>query len=318
MLKRAKEVLFKEAEAVRQLADHLDQSFINAVEKILACQGKLIVTGIGKSGLIGRKLSATFNSTGTPSIFLHPVEGLHGDIGILQKTDLFLAVSKSGNLDELERLYPVIERLGVEIISITGNPKSTLAQKSNITLDASISEEVCNHNLAPTSSSTAALALGDALAIVVQEQRGFSLDDFSLLHPGGTLGRRLTIKVKDLMHNGDKLPIVKINTAVKDMLLEMTRKRLGLTLVVDKEDKLQGIFTDGDLRRLVESGDNFLEKKSSDVMIKGAKQIDADALAEKALQIMEEFKITSLIVLDDSQRPLGLLHIHDILESKIV
>ena len=247
MLKRAREVLLHEAESVRQLADKVNGAFVTAAEAILACKGKVIVTGIGKSGLVGRKIAATFNSTGTPSIFLHPAEGLHGDLGIMQKDDLVLAISKSGNLDELELFYPVIERLGVQIISITGNLASPLAKRSYAALDASVVEEAGADNLAPTSSSTAAMALGDALAIVVQEARGFTAEDFSLLHPGGTLGRQLTLRIRDLMHSGDDLPIVTHNTPVSDALLVVTKKRLGTTLVVDDQGKLIGIFTDGDI-----------------------------------------------------------------------
>ncbi len=318
MLKRAKEIILQEAEAVRGLVDQLDQSFIEAVNSILNCKGKVIVTGMGKSGLVGRKLVATFNSTGTPSMFLHPAEGLHGDAGILQKDDLVIAISKSGNSDELERLYPLIDRLGVPIIAITGNRKSALARCSQIALDASVSSEAGGHNLAPTSSTTAALALGDALAIIVQEQRGFSEEDFSLLHPAGTLGRRLTTRIKDLMHYGDELPLVNENSTVKEMLLVMTNRRLGSALVTDDAGRLRGVFTDGDLRRLVEGSDDFLTFKSGDVMTRNPKRIESGALAEKGLRIMEENKITALVIVDDNDRPVGLIHVHDILQSKLV
>jgi arabinose-5-phosphate isomerase len=318
MLERAREVLLHEADSVRQLADKINGAFVTAVEAILACKGKVIVTGIGKSGWVGRKISATFNSTGTPSIFLHPAEGLHGDLGIMQKDDLVLAISKSGNLDELELFYPVIERLGVLIISITGNLSSPLAKRSNIALDASVNEEAGADNLAPTSSSTAAMALGDAVAIVVQEARGFTAEDFSLLHPGGTLGRQLTLRVRDLMHSGDDLPIVSHGTSVADALLVVTKKRLGSTLVVDDQGKLVGIFTDGDLRRLVSAGVNFLTRRVGDVMAKNPKRIEADALAVKGLRMMEDHKITALVVVDDAERPVGIVHIHDILNSKVV
>ncbi len=229
MLDRAREVLLHEADCVRRIADKINGSFIVAVEAILGCKGKLIVTGMGKSGWVGRKIVATFNSTGTPSIFLHPAEGLHGDLGIIQKDDLVLAISKSGNLDELELFYPVTERLGVRVISITGNSSSPLAKRSYVALDASVPEEAGADNLAPTSSSTAAMALGDALAVVVQEARGFTSEDFSLLHPGGTLGRQLTLRIRDLMHSGDDLPIVNRNTPVSDALVVVTNKRLGST-----------------------------------------------------------------------------------------
>ncbi len=318
MLKRAKEVLLHEAESVRQLVDRLDTSFERAVDSILNCTGKVIVTGMGKSGIVGRKIVATFNSTGTPAIYLHPAEGLHGDLGLLQKDDLVIAVSKSGNLDELESFYPVIERLGLTLISITGNLQSPLAKRSDIALDASVSAEACIHNLAPTSSSTAAIALGDALALVVQEQRGFTADDFKLLHPGGTLGRRLTLRIRDLMHSGDDLPLANFKMLVKDMLVLITNKRLGTALIVDDERKLLGIFTDGDLRRLVNRNDNFLQKTAADVMSPQPKLIGPDELAERGLKIMEDHKITALVVVDNHRRPVGIVHIHDILKSKVV
>jgi arabinose-5-phosphate isomerase len=316
--KRAKEVLEHEADCVRGLVDKLTGAFDEAVDAIINCRGKVIVTGIGKSGLVSRKIVATFNSTGTPAIFLHPAEGLHGDLGLLQKDDLVLAISKSGNLDELESFYPVIERLGLSLISITGNLGSPLAQKSTISLEASVPSEACIHDLAPTASSTAAIALGDALAIVVQEERGFTAEDFSLLHPGGTLGRRLTIRIRDLMHSGAELPIVAADTQVRDMLVEVTNKRLGTALVVDSSGALVGLFTDGDLRRLVHRGGNFLTLKAGDVMSPDPKLIGPDELAERGLKIMEDHQITSLVIVDDSQRPVGMIHVHDILRSKIV
>lgn len=318
MLKRAKEVILHEAEAVRGLVDKLDERFVQAVEAILACKGKVVVTGMGKSGLVGRKIVATFNSTGTPALFLHPAEGLHGDLGLLQKDDLVLAISKSGNLEELERFYPVIERLGVQVISITGNLKSQLATRSDIALDASVPSEACIHNLAPTSSSTAAIALGDALALVVQEQRGFTAEDFSLLHPGGTLGRRLTIRIRDLMHSGADLPIVNHKVLVKDMLIVITNKRLGTALIVDDEEKLVGIFTDGDLRRVLNRNGDFMMKTAREVMSPQPKLIGPNELAERGLKIMEDHQITALVVVDEQHHPVGIVHIHDILKSKVV
>lgn len=318
MLERAREVILTEAEAVRQLADRLDDSFEKAAQAILDCTGKVIVTGVGKSGLVARKIVATFNSTGTPALYLHPTDGLHGDLGTLQTGDLVLVVSKSGNTDELQRLYPMIERLGAPIIAITGNKDSQLAQRAQIRLDSTVPAEADRHDLAPTSSSTAALALGDALAVVVQEARGFTSEDFSLLHPAGTLGRQLTIRVSDLMHTGEQLPLVSHQAPVKEMLLVMTAKRLGSALIVDDQGKLLGIFTDGDLRRLVEEGSGFLDRTAGEVMTAGSKRIEPEALAQKALRVMEENKITALAIVDKEDRPVGLLHIHDILESKLV
>jgi arabinose-5-phosphate isomerase len=273
---------------------------------------------MGKSGIVGRKLVATFNSTGTPSMFMHPAEGLHGDVGILQPQDLIIAVSKSGNSDELEGLYPIIDRLGVLMIAITGNTSSSLARRSQVALDASVESEAGVDNLAPTSSTTATMALGDALALVVQEQRGFSPEDFSLLHPAGTLGRRLNTRIKDLMHGFSELPLVSTRAAVREMIVAMTSKRLGLALITSEAGRLVGIFTDGDLRRLVESKDDFLDLTCETVMTRGPKRIEPEALAEKALRIMEENKITALAITDSDDRPVGLVHIHDLLESKIV
>lgn len=318
MLKRAKEVLLHEAEAVRGLIDKLDENFVHAVEAILNCKGKVIVTGLGKSGWVGRKIVATFNSTGTPALFLHPTEGLHGDLGLLQKDDLVLAISKSGNLDELERFYPVIERLGLQVISITGNLKSPLALRSDIPLDASVSAEACIHNLAPTSSSTAAIALGDALALVIQEERGFTAEDFSLLHPGGTLGRRLSIRIKDLMHSGDDLPIVNHQMLVRDMLVVITNKRLGTALIVDDDGKLIGIFTDGDLRRLIERGGDLRALTAREVMHPKPRLVRGDALAVDAAGVMEMHRITSVLVVDDQDRLIGALNSNDLMRAKVI
>ncbi len=318
MLKRAREIILAEAEAVRQLADRLDPAFEQAARAILACQGKLVVTGVGKSGLVARKIVSTFNSTGTPALYLHPTDGLHGDLGLLQSSDLVMVVSKSGNTDELERLYPIIERLGVPIIAISGNRNSKLARRAQIRLDATVPAEADRDNLAPTSSSTAAMALGDALAVVVQEARGFSAEDFSVLHPAGTLGRQLTIRVTDLMHTDEQLPLVDQRAPFKEMLVVMTNKRLGCALVVDDEGRLAGIFTDGDLRRLIEESDSILELTAGEAMTTKPKQIEAKALAQKALRVMEENKITALTIVDEESKPVGLLHIHDILESKLL
>jgi arabinose-5-phosphate isomerase len=318
MLKRAREIILSEADAVSRLAERLDDSFVAAVRAVLDCRGKVIVTGIGKSGLVARKLVATFNSTGTPALYLHPTEGLHGDLGILQQEDLMIVISRSGNTDELERLYPVIERLGIRTIAITGNLKSPLTRRAEISLDASVASEADLDNLAPTSSSTAAVALGDALALVVKEERGFTAEDFSALHPAGTLGKWLTISVRDLMHTGEQLPLVKYSRPVREMLVVMTNKRLGTALIVGEDEELLGIFTDGDLRRLVESKGDFLDVRAGEVMTANPKRIEPEALAAKALRHMEENKITALVIVDSRDRPVGLLHIHDILQSKVV
>ena len=317
-LRRATEIIRQQAEQIGRLADRLDDNFDRALGALFACKGRVIVTGIGKSGIIARKITGTLNSTGTPSMYLHPSEGMHGDIGIVTPQDVVLAFSKSGDTDELSQLIPPFKRLGVPIIAIVGNTKSPLAKKCDIVIDASVDTEADEFNLVPTTSSTAALVMGDALAVVLLEMRGFSKEDFALRHPGGALGRRLILKVSDLMHTGDEIPIVSETALLKDAIIEITTKRLGITLVVDKHDRLVGIFTDGDLRRTVEKGNDFLTKPIFAYMSKNPKTISGDALAETALAIMEKHSITSLAILDEDNCPIGILHLHDILRRKVV
>jgi arabinose-5-phosphate isomerase len=317
-LERAAEVIRQQAEQVGRLADRLDDNFDSALDILFSCKGRVIVTGMGKSGIVGRKIASTFNSTGTPSMYLHPSEGMHGDLGIVTPDDVVLILSKSGDTDELSQLIPPFKRLGVLIIAIVGNTESPLARKCDVVLDTSVESEADEFNLVPTTSSTAELVMGDALAVVLLEMRGFSPEDFALRHPGGALGRRLLLKVSDLMHTGDEIPIVKETDLLKDVIVEITSKRLGLALVVDQDGKLAGIYTDGDLRRTVEKGNDFLTKPISAYMGGSPKTIDADALAEKALAIMEKHSITSLAIVDDSDRPTGIVHLHDILKRKVV
>ena len=300
-----------------QLADRLNGQFELAVELLLKCKGRIIVTGLGKSGIIGRKMAATLSSTGTPAFFLHAAEGIHGDLGLVKKGDVVIAVSKSGSTEEVFQLFPILRRIGVPIISLTGNSRSPMAEKSDVVLDVSVEEEACPNNLAPTSSSTAALVMGDALALAVLEERNFSPEDFAFLHPGGSLGKKLWLKVEDLMHTGEGVPKVSPDTPVKQAILQMTSKRLGATTVVNEKEELLGIFTDGDLRRLVEKKKEFMELPASDVMSANPKTTRPEALAAAALNQMEEHKITVLAV-TSGRKLLGILHLHDLLQAGVI
>jgi arabinose-5-phosphate isomerase len=318
IIEKAKEVIRKEAEAILNLEKKINSEFQKAVEIILRCRGRVIVTGIGKSGIIGKKIAATLNSTGTAALFLHPVEGLHGDLGLVRRDDVVIAITKSGETEELQQLFPLFKRLGVPIISLTGSPGSQTAEKSDVVIDVSVDEEACPNNLVPTSSTTAALVMGDALAIALLEERHFSTEDFALLHPGGYLGKRLLLKVKDVMHIGNSIPMVFENAGMKDVILEMTSKRFGATTVVNDKKELVGIFTDGDLRRLVERTEEIFKLKAREVMIRNPKTIEEEALAAKALNRMEFYNITCLIVPNGNKEPIGILHLHDLLKAGVV
>lgn len=288
------------------------------MDLILNCRGRVIVTGMGKSGIICKKIAATLTSTGISAMFLHPAEGIHGDLGLVQKSDIVIAITKSGETDELYQLIPLFKRLGVPIITLTGNTKSPVAGKSDVVIDVSVDEEACPNNLIPTSSTTAALVMGDALAMALLEKRGFSSHDFALLHPGGNLGKRLLLKVSDVMHTGNKVPIVNQGANMKEVVLEMTSKRFGATTVVDSKKELVGIFTDGDLRRLIEKSENIFKFKVKEVMNKNPKTIYAEELAARALNQMEHYKITCLIIIDKKRKPIGIVHMHDLLEAGVV
>ncbi|MBE0598793.1 MAG: KpsF/GutQ family sugar-phosphate isomerase [Desulfuromonadales bacterium] len=320
MIETAKRVLKIEAEAVLALADRLDGAFSQAVEMMLACPGRVVITGMGKSGLICQKIAATLASTGTPALFLHPAEGIHGDLGMLMKGDVVIAVSYSGSTEEIVRILPVIKRMGMPLIAMAGNPNSSLARAGDVFLDISVKEEACPLGLAPTASTTVTLALGDALAVALLERRGFREEDFALFHPGGALGRRLLLRVEDLMHKGDDVPLVAADTQLKEALFEITRKRLGITGVVDKRGDLLGVFTDGDLRRSLEQGFDVLNRPIGEVMTRHPKRILSTSLAAKGLQQMEEYKITSLFVFanDEAGAPVGILHLHDLLKAGVV
>ena len=310
-LELAREVLTTEAEAILRLRDRLDDSFLRAVEMLIGCQGRIVWTGMGKSGIICRKLAATMASTGTPALFLHPAEAIHGDLGMVKPGDVVVALSNSGETEELLRLVEYLKRLGNPLLAITSNPTSTLAGHADIHLNLGVDREACPHNLAPTASTTASLALGDALAMVVSVRKGFRPEDFAELHPGGGLGRRL-LTVGELMHSGDGLPRVGPGTAMKDVIYEMSRKGLGITTVQDGEGCLLGVITDGDLRRLMEADPNPLGRAAGEVMHTGGVTILPTALATAALRLLETRRITSLIVADAERRVLGVLHLHDL------
>ncbi|MEE9442646.1 MAG: KpsF/GutQ family sugar-phosphate isomerase [candidate division Zixibacteria bacterium] len=318
ILKTAKDVITKESQAIAGLVERLDENFERAVKAILETSGRVIVTGMGKSGIIGKKIAATFSSTGTPAIFLHPAEAIHGDLGIVTKQDIVIAISKSGGTEELHHIIPAFKRLGIKIIVLTGETDSPLAQRADIVIDCSVPNEACSNNLVPTSSATAAGVMGDALAVVLLEQRGFTQDDFAQLHPGGSLGRRLLLRVSDLMHTGDKIPMVKKSATVQETLIAMSQGMLGTAVIVDDDGKLAGIFTDGDLRRISEKGNGFMEMAISQMMSENPKTISADALLDTVLAMCEKYKITALVAVDDDNRPVGIIHLHDILQSKLV
>lgn len=305
-----------EADAVQTL--RLDQEFSKACELILNCAGRVIVTGMGKSGHIGKKIAATLASTGTPAFFVHPGEASHGDLGMITKHDLVLAISYSGSSHEILTLLPMLKRSGIKIISMTGNPASTLADVAEAHLNIAVAMEACPLHLAPTASTTVTLVLGDALAIALLEARGFTAEDFAFSHPGGALGRKLLLRVVDIMHTGDKIPRVAANASLSEALLSMTEKGFGMTTVVDDNNQLLGIFTDGDLRRTIDKGISLKGAAISDLMNRTPKTISVKALPAEALKMMEDLKITALVVRDENACPVGVLHMHDLLRAGVV
>lgn len=313
IIKTGKNVIRIESEAVSQLENSINKDFVKAVDTIYSSKGRVVLTGMGKSGLIARKIVATLNSTGTAAIYLHPTDALHGDLGMVRKEDVVIIISKSGSTDEFSKLLPMFKRLGVKLIAMSGNPESSLVKESDIFLNISVKEEACPHDLAPTSSTTATLVMGDALSVALLQKRGFTAEDFALLHPGGSLGKRLSLKIEEIMTKGDGVPIIRENSSIKDVILEMTSKRLGTTCVVNKDGKLIGVITDGDLRRLLEKTMDVKDLAAIDIMSKNPKVTDKDYLASFALQIMESHKITSLIVADQNKKPIGIIHLHDLL-----
>jgi arabinose-5-phosphate isomerase len=307
-----------EARAVAALVDGIDDAFVEAARCMLACRGRIVVLGMGKSGHIGSKFAATLASTGTPAFFVHPGEASHGDMGMITAADVVCALSNSGETDELTILIPLLKRLGVPLIALTGNPRSTLAEAATVHISVRVAQEACPLGLAPTSSTTAALAMGDALAVALLEARGFTQEDFARSHPGGALGRRLLLKIRDLMHRGEQMPIVAPDTRVVDALLEMTRKGLGLTAVTDDAGRVLGIFTDGDLRRALDRGAEVLHQPVGEVMTRHCRTIGADTLAAEALRVMQDGRINALLVAGDDRVLVGVLNMHDLLKAKVL
>lgn len=314
----ARRVLAIEAAAITALAARIDDSFSAAVRLLLACTGRVVVSGIGKSGHVARKVASTLASTGTPAFFVHAAEASHGDLGMIAENDCLVAFSNSGETDELLAIVPILKRRGAKLIAITGQPRSTLALLADVHLDAHVAQEACSLNLAPTASTTAALALGDALAIALLEARGFGEDDFAQSHPGGALGRRLLTHVADIMRTGDALPVVPADASLSNALLEISRKGMAMTAVVDDRGRVVGIFTDGDLRRLIEKTQNFANVSVADVMHRTPRTIGADRLAAEAADVMEEHRINQLLVVDDKGSLVGALHIHDLTHAKVI
>ncbi len=322
MKEQAKRVLRIESEAVSALIDRIDASFEKAVTMILECEGRVVVTGMGKSGLIGKKIAATLASTGTPALFLHPAEGIHGDLGMVTRGDTVIALSNSGETEEISRMLPSLKRLGISLIALTGNPESTLAKSSDVVIDVGVKEEACPLGLAPTASTTATLAMGDALAVALLDKRGFKEEDFACFHPGGALGKKLLLRVRDLMHTGDAVPVVTETTLIKDAIYEISSKKMGITAVVNASGRLVGVISDGDLRRWMEktekTGENLLAKRAEDIMTISPKIASKDALAAEAVSIMEKNSITCLIVADSRACPEGVIHLHDLLKAGVV
>jgi arabinose-5-phosphate isomerase len=318
LIRHGKSVIETELQAIGDLQDRINDDFASACRYILDCKGRTVVIGMGKSGHIGNKIAATLASTGTPAFFVHPSEASHGDLGMITAQDVVIALSNSGETDEITALLPVIEHLQVPLISLTGNSDSSLARAANINIDVGVSQEACPLDLAPTSSTTAALIMGDALAITLLEARGFNIEDFALSHPGGTLGRRLLLRVKNIMHSGDEIPCVYEDTLLSNTLVEMTRKGLGATAIIDANNHVLGIFTDGDVRRALDAGMDVHKTKISEVMTSGCKTIEANVLAVEALSMMETHKINALLVVDSAHVLIGALNMHDLLRARVV
>ena len=318
LLHSAQRTIDLERQAIDSLRARLNGDFTRACELILACKGRVVVVGMGKSGHIGNKIASTLASTGTTAFFVHPAEASHGDMGMITRDDIILALSNSGSTAEIVTLLPLIKRLGIQLICITGNPESPLAKAADVSLDARVAQEACPLNLAPTSSTTAALVLGDALAIALLEARGFTAEDFAFSHPGGALGRRLLLKVENVMHSGADLPQVVRGTLLKDALMEMTHKGLGMTVVIEEDGRLAGIFTDGDLRRTLDREIDIRNASIDAVMTPHGKTARADMLAAEALKIMEDHKINALVVVDKEDRPVGALNMHDLLRAGVM
>ena len=314
IISKGKEVIRIEGEAVLNLIDSIDNNFARTVKLIFDSKGRVVFTGMGKSGIIARKIVATMNSTGTAAIYMHPTDALHGDLGMVRKDDTVILISKSGNTEELHQLIPMLKRIGVTVIGMLGEPNSKIAKDCDCILNVGVKEEACPHDLAPTASTTVSLVMGDALAIALLELRGFTIEDFALLHPGGSLGKRLSLKISEIMIKGKDVPVVNEDASIKDTILEITSKRLGTTCVIDNQGILTGVITDGDLRRLLERTLDIKNLTAVELMTRKPKTISKDFLASFAIQQMEKFNITSLIVVDDSNKPEGMVHLHDLVK----
>lgn len=314
----ARDVLDIEADAVRALRDQLNGTFVEAVALLLGCRGRVVVSGIGKSGHIARKIAATLASTGTPAFFVHPAEASHGDLGMVTEDDVFIGISYSGESEELVAILPLVKRIGAKLIAMTGRPDSSIGQLADVNLNAAVAKEACPLNLAPTASTTAALALGDALAVAVLDARGFGSDDFARSHPGGALGRRLLTYVRDVMRTGDEVPYVGLDATLADALFQITAKRMGMTAVIDPDRKVVGIFTDGDLRRVLERDGDFRKLPIADVMTRQPRTIGADHLAVEAVELMERHRINQMLVTDANGALIGALNMHDLFSKKVI
>jgi arabinose-5-phosphate isomerase len=313
IIQKGREVIRIESEAVAGLSESIDGEFVKAVEEIYKCKGRVVLTGMGKSGLIARKIVATLNSTGTAAIYLHPTDALHGDLGMVRKEDVVILVSKSGNTEEISNLLPLLKRLNVTLIAMSGAKNSRLGFECDIFLNIEVKEEACPHDLAPTASTTATLVMGDALSIALLQKRGFTVEDFAYLHPGGSLGKRLSLEIKEIMIKGNNIPTVQEDASIKDVILEITSKRLGTTTVINNEGILSGVITDGDLRRLLEKTLDIKNLRAKDLMSKNPKVMNENYLASFALQQMENFKITTMIIIDKNRKPIGIIHLHDLI-----
>jgi arabinose-5-phosphate isomerase len=311
-ISEGRKILMQEADAIRKMSDRLDESFARAVGLLLECKGKIIISGMGKSGIVGQKIAATLSSTGTTAIFLHPAEAAHGDLGVVSNHDTVICLSKSGMTEELNFIIPALRERDAVIIAFTGNKRSYLAMNAHVVLDVGVDQEACPYDLAPTTSTTAMLAMGDALAMCLMQKKNFTDLEFALTHPKGSLGRQLTMKVSDVMAMEDAIPLVNEEASVSDLILEMTSKRYGVTGIVDSRGRLTGIFTDGDLRRLVQSGGDFLARKAVEVMTGNPKTVSPELLAKNCLEILETYRITQLLVCGTDHHPVGLVHIHDL------
>jgi arabinose-5-phosphate isomerase len=317
-LELARQVLRIEADAVAGLIPRINETFLAALELVLNCRGRVVVSGMGKSGHIARKIASTLASTGTPAFFVHPAEASHGDLGMITRDDVFIGLSNSGESAELLTIIPLIKRQGAKLIAVTGNADSSLAREANVHLDAGVAEEACPLGLAPTASTTAALALGDALAVALLDARGFGVDDFARSHPGGKIGIRLLTRVRDVMRTGAALPAVPESAALADAVLEISRKGMGITSILGVDGTLVGVYTDGDLRRSLEKRVDFRTTGVSEVMTRNPRTVKAERLAAEAVQIMEDFRISQLIVVDDDNRPVGALNMHDLFRAKVI